>query len=113
MNRTLIAAFFGATLAATPFAATAAPADLVVLESNVASITPGSIISSDKRVSLKSGARIVMIASDGSTRSVTGPYTGAIGDGAANAPGALERLTGERDDSNNVVGAIRAPSWDQ
>ena len=113
MTRTLIAAFFGATLMAAPIAQAAAGADLVVLESNVASIAPGSIISSDKRVTLKSGARIVMIASDGSTRSVTGPYSGAIGDGAANAPGALERLTSERDDADHVVGAIRAPSWDQ
>jgi hypothetical protein len=91
----------------------AAASDLVVLESNVSDYAPGSVIPASREVSLGGSARLVMIAADGSTREVSGPYSGAIGEAGGDAPGALERLTTSRDDSNHVVGAIRAPSWDQ
>jgi hypothetical protein len=94
-------------------AAPATAADLVVLESNVADLAPGSMIPASRSVSLGGGARLVVIAPDGATRAVQGPYSGPIGEAGADAPGALERLTTERSDSNHVVGAIRAPSWDQ
>ncbi|WP_339950146.1 hypothetical protein [uncultured Albimonas sp.] len=105
------AALFGAaaSLAALP----AAASDFVILESNVSSITPGSVVPASQSVSLAGGEKLVMIAADGSTRAVTGPYSGALGKAGADAPGALERLTAERNDSSHVVGAIRAPSWDQ
>lgn len=110
MNR-LAAALFVAVAALT--AQVAAASDFVVLESNVASYAPGSVIAGSQNVQLDGSARIVMIAADGSTRSVSGPYAGAISDAGADAPGALERLVASREEKNHVVGAIRAPSWDQ
>lgn len=103
-------------IAAAAFAIWAAPAiasDLVVLESNVGALAPGSVVPADRQVQLGGEARLVMIAADGTTRSVTGPYSGPLGRAGADAPGVLERLTTQREDSNHVVGAIRAPSWDQ
>ncbi|MAS44722.1 MAG: hypothetical protein CML46_17710 [Rhodobacteraceae bacterium] len=110
MNR-LVAALFVAAFGLSTQAAAAS--DFVVLESNVASYAPGSVIPGNQNVQLAGGARLVMIASDGSTRSVAGPYAGAIADAGADAPGALDRLVASREEKNHVVGAIRAPSWDQ
>lgn len=110
MNR-LIAALFVGVLGL--MAQGAAASDFVVLESNVANFAPGSVIPGAQKVQLAGGARLVMIASDGSTRAVAGPYAGAIADAGAEAPGALERLVASREEKNHVVGAIRAPSWDQ
>lgn len=113
MTRNL-ATYFVAAL--TAFAATtsanAAAADLIILESNVSSLAAGSVVSESKAVTLAGSARLVMIAPDGTTRSVRGPYSGPLGSAGSEAPGALERLTTERGDSNHVVGAIRAPSWE-
>ncbi len=106
-----VAALFGAAvlMAALP----AAAADFVVLESNVSTLTPGSMVPGSRKISLDAGARVVMIAADGSTRAVSGPYAGAVSEAGSSAAGALERLTTQRGDSNHVVGAIRAPAWDQ
>lgn len=90
-----------------------AAADLVVLESNVPALAPGSVVPSSQQVALDRDARLTVIAADGTTRSVAGPYSGPLGRAGADAPGVLDRLTSDRGDSNHVVGAIRAPSWDQ
>ncbi len=114
--RSFGAVLFGAALSLGAIfagAASAAASDFVILESNVSAIVPGSVIPASQRVSLSGGEKLVMIAADGSTRSVAGPYAGALGQAGSDAPGALERLTAERNDSSHVVGAIRAPSWDQ
>ena len=113
MMRRIVAASAAAALFAAAPVGAAVASDLVVLESNVASLAPGSVVPATQSVSLGGGARIVMIAADGTTRSVSGPYNGAIGEAGSDAPGALERLTTSRDDSNHVGGAIRAPSWEQ
>lgn len=110
MNRTAIAFAFAAGAA---FGGPAVAADLIVLESNVASLAPGSVVPASRAVQLDGGARLVMIAADGTTRAVSGPYSGPLGRAGADAPGIIERLTGQRDGSNHVVGAIRAPAWDQ
>lgn len=109
--RKLATALIGAALALA--ALPAAASDFVILESNVSAIAPGSVVPGAQKISLSGGQKLVMIAADGSTRSVTGPYSGALSAAGTNAPGALERLTTERKDSSHVVGAIRAPSWDQ
>lgn len=101
------------TALALAFAAPAVASDLVVLESNVAALSAGSVVPAAQSVSLDGGARLVLIAPDGSARTVQGPYSGPIGKAGADAPGMLERLTNERKDSNHVVSAIRAPSRDQ
>ncbi len=112
MTRPLAAAFSGIAFALIA-AAPSISADLVVLESNVAGISAGSVIAESEQVRLEAGARLVMIAADGSTKSVRGPYSGPIGRGTANAPGALQRLTEAQGGSDHVVGAIRAPNWDK
>ena len=56
---------------------------------------------------------VTLIAEDGATVVIAGPYKGTIKDGAADTPGALARIAKAREDSVHVVGAIRAPSWDQ
>jgi hypothetical protein len=88
-------------------------ADFVILESNVAGIAPGSVVAENEQIRLDQGARLVMIAADGATRAVAGPYSGPIGRAAANAPGALQRLTESQPDTDHVVGAIRAPDWEK
>lgn len=113
MMRRIAAVSAAAALLAAASVGAATASDLVVLESNVAALAPGSVVPATQAVSLGGSARVVMIAADGTTRSVTGPYNGAIGEAGSNAPGALERLTTSRGDDNHVVGAIRAPSWDQ
>lgn len=99
--------------AAALWAPAALAADLIVLESNVAALAPGSVVPASQQVQLGGEARLLMIAADGTTRSVSGPYSGPLGRAGAETPGVLERLTTTREDSNHVVGAIRAPAWDQ
>ncbi len=106
------AAFAGLALAVSAATPTLA-ADFVVLESNVAGIAPGSVVAESEQIRLDRGARIVMIASDGATRAVAGPYSGPIGRAASNAPGALQRLTESQPNDDHVVGAIRAPNWEK
>ena len=111
MRQAIVSGLVGAfALAAAGTASSAA--DLVILESNVAEISAGSLVPEAQVVNLSSDAKLVMIAADGSTRTVTGPYSGVIGEGASDAPGALQRLTASREGADHVVGAIRAPSWE-
>ncbi|MFT6773458.1 MAG: hypothetical protein ACJA1L_001168 [Paracoccaceae bacterium] len=88
-------------------------ADLVVIDSNVDTLPIGSVTPDMAAVALTAGQSVTLIASDGGTMVVTGPYSGPIGAGAEDAPGALSRLAKSREQSTHVVGAIRAPSWDQ
>lgn len=104
---------FAGLLLAVSAAAPSRAADFVVLESNVAGISPGSVVAENAQIRLDRGSRIVMIASDGATRAVAGPYSGPIGRAAANAPGALQRLTSSQPRADHVVGAIRAPNWEK
>lgn len=95
-------------------AAAALPADasdLIVLESNVPAYAAGASVPSGQAVNLDEDARLVIIAGDGTTRTVEGPYQGPIGRAGTDAPGAIERLTTQRENSNHVVGAIRAPKF--
>jgi hypothetical protein len=88
-------------------------ADMVIIDSNVAALPIGSTAPEAKSVALSAGQSVTLIAPDGSTLVVAGPYSGPLGRGAADAPGALSRLSKSRESSTHVVGAIRAPSWDQ
>jgi hypothetical protein len=110
MNRTFtaISLFAAACAASTVFAA-----DLVVIDSNVATLPIGSTAPEAQAVVLSSGQSLTLIGADGSTLVVAGPYSGPLGLGASAAPGALSRLAKSRESSTHVVGAIRAPSWDQ
>jgi hypothetical protein len=110
MHRSLLAlAFAAACVAAAPSHA----ADLVVIDSNVAGLPIGSVTPAAAAVDIAAGQMVTLITADGSTMVVAGPYSGPIGAGAQDAPGALERLAKSRGESTHVVGAIRAPSWDK
>lgn len=106
MKRTLAAL---ACLAAVP----AAAGDLYVVDSTAAALPVGAFAAETQTITLAAGETVTLIAEDGSTRVISGPFTGKVADGAANAPGALARIAKAREDSAQVVGAIRAPSWDQ
>lgn len=110
MHRTFaIISFVAAAFAAN----SAISADLVVIDSNVPALPIGSAAPEAQSVVLSSGQSLTLIGPDGSTMVVAGPYSGPLGRGASDAPGALERLSKSRQQSSHVVGAVRAPSWDQ
>lgn len=106
MKRTLAALF---CLAAAPVAA----GELYVVDSTAAALPVGAFAAEDQIVDLAAGETVTLIAEDGGTLVIAGPYSGAVADGAADTPGALSRIAKAREDSSHVVGAIRAPSWDQ
>lgn len=87
--------------------------DLVVIDSNVAALPIGSTAPEAQAVVLAAGQTLTLIGADGGTLVVAGPYSGPLGRGASSAPGALSRLAKSRESSGHVVGAIRAPAWDQ
>ncbi|MGG7565622.1 hypothetical protein ACQ5SO_05605 [Rhodovulum sp. DZ06] len=94
-------------------AAPAAAGDLYVVDSTAAALPVGAFAADTQLVALAAGETVTLIAEDGSTRVISGPYKGPIAGGAADTPGALARIARAREDSAQVVGAIRAPAWDQ
>jgi hypothetical protein len=82
-------------------------ANLVIIDSNVAALPVGSSTPDTSAVALSEGQTLVLIAEDGGTLVVEGPYSGPIGEGATNALGSLGRLGKSREKSPRVVGAIR------
>jgi hypothetical protein len=101
-------ALFSISLAAAAvMAGGALSADLVVIDSNVAAIPVGSSTPDTMAVALTKGQTLVLIAEDGGTMVVEGPYSGPIGEGAATESGAIARLGKSREKSPRVVGAIR------
>ncbi len=100
-------AIAGVMLAGTAFAA-----DVVVLDSTASSIAPGSILSDAAAVDIPGGAVVTLIMADGETRSVSGPYSGPVGD-ARSSDGGVSALTASRGSETKVLGAIRAPKWEQ
>lgn len=96
-------------LVATP----AVAGDLYVVDSTAAALPVGAFASETQVVTLGAGETVTLIAEDGGTRVIAGPYKGPIVGGASDNPGALARIARAREDSAQVVGAIRAPAWDQ
>ena len=97
----------GALMAGGAFAA-----DVVVLDSTATAIAPGSIINDRAQVDIPGNAVVTLIMPDGETRTVAGPYTGPVGD-AKSADGGVSALTASRGSETKVLGAIRAPKWEQ
>ena len=87
-------------------------ADVVVLDSTATAIAPGSIINDRAQVDIPGNAVVTLIMPDGETRTVAGPYTGPVGD-AKSADGGVSALTASRGSETKVLGAIRAPKWEQ
>lgn len=107
MKRSLAALFL--VLLSSPVTA----GDLYVVDSSAASMPVGSFAADDSRISLAKGETVTLIDAAGATRVIAGPFSGKVADGAAAAPGALSRIASTRADTEHVVGAIRAPNWDQ
>ena len=102
-----IGAFLGAVIAGSAFAA-----DVVILDSTASAIAPGSIINDAQTVDIPSGAVVTLIMPDGETRTVAGPYAGPVGE-AQSADAGVSALTASRGSETKVLGAIRAPQWEQ
>ncbi|MEM7268371.1 MAG: hypothetical protein AAF401_03855 [Pseudomonadota bacterium] len=107
LKRTAAACIAGAAM--TLLLAEGARSDIVVLESTVASIEPGSIIAEEATLELPAGASLMLISEQGETRIVTGPYSGPAGDARANGD---ESLFATRGRETKVLGAVRAPKWE-
>lgn len=100
-------AFVGALMATSAFAG-----DVVVLDSTAAAIAPGSIMNDAAAVDIPSGAVVTLIMADGETRTVAGPYAGPVGQ-AKSADNGVNALTASRGSETKVLGAVRAPNWEQ
>ena len=98
--------------AAIVMAGSAFAADVVVLDSTASSIAPGSIMNDAAAVDIPGGAVVTLIMADGETRTVAGPYTGPVGQ-AQSADAGVSALTASRGSETKVLGAIRAPKWEQ
>ena len=94
------------------FAASAMAGDVVVLDSSAASIAPGSVMNDAAQVDIPGGAVVTLIMADGETRTVSGPYSGPVGD-AQSADAGVSALAASRGSETKVLGAIRAPKWEQ
>ncbi|MBY8974841.1 hypothetical protein KHP62_03410 [Rhodobacteraceae bacterium NNCM2] len=104
-----------AILAALPTALSgqAQAAPVVVLSSSIDSLGPGSVVDSATQIELPAGAVLVINDATGKTRTLTGPFSGAIGE-TAKAGGEsglmtdLARLVETRETEQARLGAIRA-----
>ena len=103
---------FTGAVAGVFFAATALAADVVVLDSTASAIAPGSIFNDRAVVEIPGDAVVTLIMPDGETRTVAGPYSGPVGE-AKSADGGVSALTASRGSETKVLGAIRAPQWEQ
>lgn len=105
--RTLL---LGALLALTP--ASAMAARLIVVEARGGSLKPGMSVESATPVTLKVGERLTLIAPDGKTVALRGPFSGppaSRGGGAAADPRqALAALISTRNSRASSIGAVRA-----
>lgn len=103
---------FTGAIAGVMMAGAAFAADVVILDSTAAAIAPGSILNDAQAVDIPGGAVVTLIMPDGETRTVAGPYSGPVGQ-AQSADGGVSALTASRGSETKVLGAIRAPQWEQ
>lgn len=73
-------------LAAVFVAATAARADLHVIESGVAAIKVGSLLADRDSITIPAGAQIRVVLPSGKTQTVRGPFTGTVAELAKGQP---------------------------
>jgi len=97
-----------------PLALMAAPAwaiNMVVVDARAGGFKPGQSVSSTAMVVLKEGERVTMIAPDGRSVALRGPYNGVVmkaGTAVQNPKAALAALISTRNDRAKSVGAVRA-----
>jgi hypothetical protein len=85
MKRRLVP-LYPIVLAAVLVAATAARADLHVIESGVAAIKVGSQLADRDSITIPAGAQIRVVLPSGKTQTVRGPFTGTVADLAGGQP---------------------------
>lgn len=86
--------------------------DVVILDSTVATLAPGAVLSDTKSVDIPAGEFVSLIMGSGETRLIKGPYSGQIGATGQVAKAGVAELTGARGGETKVLGAVRAPKWD-
>jgi hypothetical protein len=91
---------------------TARGADLVVIEARGLAVQAGQVIDDSKPLVLKEGQRVTLIAANGSTLKLRGPYDQAPGSGDGRAgPGVLDALKAlivQKESRTSDVGVVRA-----
>lgn len=105
----LWAALIGVALALTPAAAMAAK--MIVIDARAGSLKPGMSVESTAALTLKEGERVTLIAPDGKTVALRGPFRGppATRAGAVADPRqALAALVSTRNARASSIGAVRA-----
>ncbi len=100
------AALFGLVLAVLP-SISAARADVLVMELDVANLPKNARLSDETRVNIPDGATLrVLIEPSGDTKTLKGPYEGTIA-GYKDDRSWWERITGRSKDSDAPIGATR------
>jgi hypothetical protein len=85
--------------------------NMIVVDARAGSYKPGMSVSSTAMVALKEGERVTMIAPDGRSVTLRGPYNGVVmkaGTAVQNPKAALAALISTRNDRAKSVGAVRA-----
>lgn len=90
-------------------------AEIIVLESTAPGIEAGSIVQDTDIVQIPDGAVILVAEEDGTTRDIAGPYNGpagsagtGTGEGGGGLIANLGKLVQDRENTRQVLGAIRA-----
>jgi len=97
-----------------PLALLAAPAwaiNMIVVDARAGGFKPGQSVSSTAMIALKEGERVTMIAPDGRSVTLRGPYKGVVmkaGTAVQDPRAALAALISTRNDRARSVGAVRA-----
>jgi hypothetical protein len=94
-------------------------AELLVIRSDVAELKAGAVIQSTNAVKLPAGSRVMLVAADGRTIRLAGPFAGPPEPGAESAPSSdrrllesLRKLFAPADDERMAIGASRGPASD-
>ena len=88
--------------------------EIVIIESSAPDVEAGAILDSADVVNVPAGTSIVIVEPDGSTRTIEGPFQAALGaageggDAGGGLIANLGKLVSEREESRQVLGAIRA-----
>lgn len=88
-------------------------ADVVILDSSVAALASGDVVAEEQSVAIPAGESVTLVMSDGETRVVSGPYDGPIGAAGSAGAGGVGLLAAGRGGETKVLGAVRAPKWEQ
>ena len=101
-----------ATIAGFAFATAAQAEDVVILDSTVASVAIGDVLSDQQNVSIPGGESVTRMLASGDTKILSGPYDAPIGAAEQIEGASLDDLTASRGGDTKVLGAVHAPKWE-